>query len=392
MRNALIIALNHLNSLRRDRLAALFMFILPLLLAFVTGLAFGGGGSSAGTYTVPVAVVDLDGGPLAANMAAVFEREPFSRRDATQSEASALLKERAVSATVVIPANISQLLQAGNPVTVAILQSAAQEGPRLVEQHLTAELSRMRAAAAVANLLHTGDAASWNSAYITAYNAWASTQDLVRVSVSTAGETRVTSHADGYNLSSPGYMVMFGLMNVTAAGAALILRERESGTLSRLLSAPLSRGQLIAGKMLGLIFTGVLQMTVLAAASGLLFGVNWGQSPLSLLLVIIAFSVAAAGLGMFLAAVCKSASQASAVGVLTVLVLSMLGGTWWPMELMPRALQLISRLVPSGWAMAAFVDIILRGAGVGQLWLHTAVLAAFGIFFAALGARLFRYS
>jgi ABC-2 type transport system permease protein len=390
MKNALIIALNHLNNLRKDRLALAFMFILPLLLAFVTGLAFGGG-SSSGTYVIPVAVVELDGGAFGARIAAVFDQEPFARRDVGEEEAATLLQERAVSATVIVPANATDLLQSGQRISLSILQTVAQEGPRMVEQHLNAELSRIRAAAAAASLVSQNGIQDWQTSFAAAYGVWALHEDPVKVSVDTLGTAPVANHADGYNLSSPGYMVMFGLMSITAAGAALILRERESGTLSRLLSAPLSRGQLILGKMLGLILTGTVQASVLAAASGLLFGVSWGTSPLTLLVIIVAFSFAAAGLGMFLAALCKSASQASAVGVLTVLVLSMLGGIWWPMELMPRQVQLISRLVPSGWAMAAFTDIIVRGASLGQLWVHTAVLAAFGAVFATLGVRFFRY-
>ena len=391
MRNSLIVAMNHLNNLRKDRLALAFMFILPLLLSFVTGLAFGGGASND-SYAIPVAIVDLDGGPLGQSIAAIFDNEPFVRYTVSDAEAREMLQQREVSAAVMIPVGVADLLQSGSPVTVTILQSAAQEGPRLVEQHLTAELMRIRAAAATAQLIEQTGIQDWGNAYSAAYALWAPGEQPVKVSVEALSTTpRAADYADGYNLSSPGYIVMFGLMSITAAGAALILRERDTGTLGRLLSAPLSRGALILGKMLGLIFTGVLQMSILAAASQLLFGVNWGQSPLTLLAIIVAFSFAAAGLGMFLAALCKTASQASAVGVLTVLVLSMLGGTWWPMELMPRSVQLISRLVPSGWAMAAFTDIILRGAGLGQLWLHAAVLAGFGLAFATLGARMFRY-
>lgn len=78
--------------------------------------------------------------------------------------------------------------------------------------------------------------------------------------------------------SSPGFVVMFGMMTVITAGAGTMLTERENGTLARLLAAPLNRFHLFSGKVLGLMASGVLQMTLLIAAGRFLFNVEWGRN------------------------------------------------------------------------------------------------------------------
>jgi ABC-2 type transport system permease protein len=392
VRNIFNVAFNHINNIRKDKLAWVVFLLLPLVLAFVTGMAFGGSQTASGdSYQIAVAVVDLDGGPIGGHIASLFQQDPFLTYEVDEETGREMLRERSISTLVIIPAGLERALSTGNAVSIAVVRTTAQEGPRLVEQHLTAELARIRAATAAAAIVTRTGSGLWMNAFATAQELWPVDFQPVQVKVENLGPRENDSFAMGYNLASPGYIVMFGLMSITAAGAASILQERQMGTLARLLSAPLSRGGLIMGKVMGLIFMGILQMTILIVAGQLLFGVNWGQSPLALALIVVSFSFAAAGLGMFLASICNTASQANAYGVLIVLVLTMLGGTWWPMELMPRTVQLISRLVPSGWAMSAFTDIILRGYGMEQLWLHSAVLLAFGSVFTLAGTKLFRY-
>lgn len=73
------------------------------------------------------------------------------------------------------------------------------------------------------------------------------------------------------------------------------------------------------------------------------------------------------------------------------MLMAMLGGTWWPVEILPSYMQLIAKLVPSGWAMQGFVDLIMRNADLGRLALPVLVLFAFGAVFLTLGAVLFKH-
>ena len=143
--------------------------------------------------------------------------------------------------------------------------------------------------------------------------------------------------------------------------------------------------------MLGLMITGILQMSIMIMAGRILFNVEWGRNLPALFLVVISLSFASTGFGLMLSSLSKSKGQAEAVGVLSVIVMSMLGGSWWPVEILPATMQTVAKLVPAGWAMEGFIAVIMRGAGAGEVLLPFAVMMGFGIVFVIIGVSLFRH-
>ncbi len=390
MRQVFLIAENHARTLFKDRTAVLIMLLLPLALSFVTGMAFGDISTESQRYGVPVAFVDGDGGLVAQSIIDAMSVYPYSPQSAGEDEARQLVRDREVAVAVFIPPGLEQSLQQELPIEITVLRSSYQESPRMVEQHLNGLLLRIRSAAAAANLARSASI-DWSDAYAQAQSLWEPFPPVTVTSTTVALEPK-THIPTGYNLASPGYVVMFGMMMAISAGASIILAERDGGTLGRLLTSPLSQSQLLLGKALGIMITAVIQMSILIALGQMIFGVSWGSNLPGLVMLVITLSMAATGIGMFLASLCRTSSQASATGVLTVLVLSMLGGTWWPLEVMPSHMQTIARTIPSGWAMDGFTSIIMRGAGPGDVLVHALVMAAFGAVFLFAAIKIFRYS
>ncbi len=304
------------------------MLAVPLILSFVTGLAF-----SQDEYSVPVAFVDNDGSEIAQDMIRALSVPPYRITIVAEEEARDLVGDREVSAAIIIPPGLERSLREGEPEEIAVLRADFQESPRMVEQHLTGLLVQIQSAAAAASLAEARGV-SWTEAYRAARDLW-EPDPPVTVEVTALDGTIHSEIPIGYNLSSPGYVVMFGMMTVIVAGASTILSERDGGTLGRLLAAPLSRSQLMTGKTLGIILGGIVQMFLLILLDQILFGVNWGSNLPALMLLVISLGIASGGIGIFLASLCRTSSQASATGVLVVLTMSMLGGTWWPLEVIP---------------------------------------------------------
>jgi len=96
-------------------------------------------------------------------------------------------------------------------------------------------------------------------------------------------------------------------------------------------------------------------------------GVNWGNSPLSVLLIAISLHYLQLVLGTILSSVVKTSAQAGALTVLISIVTSMIGGAWWPIEIMPKYLQTIGKFTPQYWAINGFNKIILRGFGLKEI-------------------------
>jgi ABC-2 type transport system permease protein len=213
----------------------------------------------------------------------------------------------------------------------------------------------------------------------------------VVVVVESAGEAPPQpATADGFSQSSPGMLVTFGLVSIMS-GAITLLLERQTGTLRRLLTAPLTRSAVMGGKLLGVMAAGVLQAAILIVAGALLFKVEWGGSPVALAVMVVAFVFSVAGLGIAIAGFARTYAQANALSQILTYSTAALGGAWWPIEIVPDWMERVAMITPVYWAMQGFQDIIVRGEGLAAVLPDAAVLCAMGAVFLALGLSRFRH-
>jgi ABC-type Na+ efflux pump permease subunit len=189
-----------------------------------------------------------------------------------------------------------------------------------------------------------------------------------------------------YQLLVPSYTVMFAFFLVLTVGW-LFVAERRQGTLKRLRAAPLSRTQILLGKLLPCYALSVAQGFILLGAGRVVFGMNWGPHPLWLVPLVLATSLAAMGMALLVAAVARTETQVSIYGTLLVLVLAGLSGAMMGnRELMPEQMQTISRITPHAWALDAYNELLLNLEDP-KTWIIAracGVLAAFGVGFIVL--------
>ena len=200
------------------------------------------------------------------------------------------------------------------------------------------------------------------------------------------GGTGVLSRgAYRYKLLVPSYTVMFAFFLVLTVGW-LFVAERRQGTMKRLNAAPLTRSQILLGKMIPCFLLSLFQGIFLLGAGKLLFDMSWGPQPLWLIPVVITTSIAAMGLAMFVAALARTETQVSIYGTLLVLVLAGLSGSLMgSRSLMPPEMQRISRVTPHAWALDAYQQLLITSnpelVTVGTACL---VLTGFGVGFLLL--------
>ena len=188
-----------------------------------------------------------------------------------------------------------------------------------------------------------------------------------------------------YQILVPSLTVTFAFFIVVTAGW-LFVGERRLGTLVRLRVAPLSRGQILAGKMLPCLAVSLIQGFLLLAAGRLVFGMSWGPHPLWLIPVVISTSVAATGLALLVSCVTKTESQVAVYGTLLVLVLAGVNGFLMPRDLMPDAMKTWSKITPHAWALDAYNQLLLSSTPRIEIVIAScAALLAFGIFFLIVG-------
>jgi ABC-type Na+ efflux pump permease subunit len=191
--------------------------------------------------------------------------------------------------------------------------------------------------------------------------------------------------AQRYQVLVPSYTVMFAFFLVLTVGW-LFVAERRQGTLMRLRAAPVSRTQLLIGKLLPCFALSVAQGVFLLLAGKLIFNMSWGSAPFALLLVVLSTSLAAMGLALLVAAVARTETQVAIYGTLLVLVLAGVSGCLMgDRELMPEAMQQLSLFTPHAWALVAYKQLLTTSVPDLRIVFEACtVLAAFGAGFIAL--------
>jgi ABC-2 type transport system permease protein len=144
-----------------------------------------------------------------------------------------------------------------------------------------------------------------------------------------------------------------------------------------MVSTPTTMPTILVGEALGRFSVALFQAIFIVGATALLFGVTWGD-PLGATLVVVAFSLVAAGVAMLIGAVATNAEQASSIGVFAGLGVAAIGGAMVPPEIFPEPMATISWLTPHRWALDAFRDLI-GGAGVADILPQLGVLFAMAV-------------
>ncbi len=177
----------------------------------------------------------------------------------------------------------------------------------------------------------------------------------------------------GATRSVGGWAMMFLLFSITASGASLF-EEKANGVTLRILSSPVSRLQILWGKYLFNIFLGIIQLLVLFFAGFLFFNIDVFSNFFNLLLIIIAASAASTAFGMVLAAFSKTPAQARGLGTFLILLMSAIGGAWFPTFILPGFIQSLSKLTLVYWSIEGFLQVLWRGASTIEILPYIGVL------------------
>jgi ABC-2 type transport system permease protein len=160
--------------------------------------------------------------------------------------------------------------------------------------------------------------------------------------------------------------------------------------MEQLLSTPLRPAELLLGKMMAFFVVGVIDTLIAVLVAIFVFHVPFRGSLPLLAGTSCMFLFGSFSWGIFLSAITKSQLMAYQVGFVTSFLPSfLLSGFVWAIENMPRAIQLITYLVPARYFITILKGIFLKGVGLEALWVELAFLVAYaGIIFVAATLKL----
>ena len=202
--------------------------------------------------------------------------------------------------------------------------------------------------------------------------------------------SRFNPTRESANLFVPGLMAMV-LTIISALMTALSLtREKEMGTMEALLVSPLRPWQIIIGKVAPYLVIGFVSVAAVLIEARVVFHVPIEGSVTLLLAEGLLFILVALSIGILVSARTSSQRVAMLGAMLgTMLPTLMLSGFIFPIESMPKALQLVCNLVPAKWFVLVARGVMLKGVGLSYLWRETAVLAVMALVLLVMSARSF---
>ncbi len=384
-----------------SRTELLFFIILPIVFTFIIGGGFGG--STNQDERARLLIVDNAHSALSQQLIDALDKSGSVRPDIlAQAEAETEFNANRAPALLTIPAKFDQSGVAQG-LSIDLRTKPNNLNTPIVERGVSMAVSTISVASSAAQL-SVNEAERIkpfaNAADRRAYFDHALTQAQTAVgsgqgSTSTSGAeiTRTATAPYRYNPAaqgSAGQLVTWVFIPLLGIGS-MFAYERQSGTLRRLFVMPVSKAQLLLGTIGGQFFISLVQMTLLIGFGILVMGLNWGNDLAGLAVMMIATGLCGAAMGTMLGAFVKSASQANGLSIMLGMVMALLGGCWYPQEIIPEGVRTVLQIIPTTWAMRGLSDLAARGLGLGAILPSAAVLIGFAIVFFGVGIARFRY-
>jgi ABC-2 type transport system permease protein len=189
----------------------------------------------------------------------------------------------------------------------------------------------------------------------------------------------------------PAVLAMILMVMTMLLSAMGVVREKEIGTMEQLIVTPIRPWQLLLGKLAPFAIIGVVQMSLATAVTVFGFGVPLRGSFLVLLGLTLLFILSTLGLGLFVSTVVATQQQAMMGAVFSAMVpMIYLSGLIFPIENMPRPVQLITYVIPLRYYAEIIRGVFLRGSDLSVLWPEAITLLAMGALILMLASLRFR--
>jgi ABC-2 type transport system permease protein len=368
MRAALLIAVKDLRQRIRDRSFFLWGIVAPVGLAAIFSMLLGSV-PDGDSVRVSFGAVDQDGGEVArifsddvlGGLQQSDVVEQIVRYDDVGAAESAVAGGD-VDAVFVIPAGFTEKADGGEEVAIQVIG--------FVDSPIGTQVARSVAQAFAAEINGVGLAVGTVAAMEGSMPDQAEIDSMIseirdipaRITVGTIAASDKELEASTFYSAAMAVMFLFLIVQFGVLG---LLEEKENGTLSRLLAAPLRRVSVVAGKALTSFVIGVLSMTAVILITSLALGADWGD-PLGVAILVLAGILAALGLMMLVAAFAKTAEQAGNLQAIAGFLLAMVGGAFFPIAQAGGFLETVSKITPHAWFLRGLGDLA-AGEGVGGI-------------------------
>lgn len=397
------ITLNDLYLIFKDWKPAVFLVAAPIIFTLMFGFMFGGFGGSDQDARLVVGWVQQDESNTTALLKTELENSDVIRlTELAETDLEALkkqVKDDKLTAVVIIPSGYgAALLNEENPL-LSIIMDESGSAAKTAENEILMTANRLISAIKTANIsadvyanaagfADTTEKATYiDDALTRTLQAW-QTPPVTALSTHTQADDSNDAAENSFAHSSPGMILQFAIAGIMGA-AEVIVQERKTGNLKRLMTTSVSRFSILVGHWLAMFLMIALQMVVLIGFGQLALGLNYLAQPLATLAMALAVCALIASLGLLIGVLSREPEHTIVFSLIPMMVFAGLGGAWVPVEMMGGAVINIAKFTPIYWGMVGFKDILLRNAPLAGVLLPAGILMLMGLIFVIPAVILF---
>lgn len=351
-------------QMKRDRLTLGIMIGVPIVQLLMFGYAI-----QTDVRHIPTVVLDRSRTPESRDLIAAFENTGSFRivdHVDDQPELDAAIERGRAQAGIIVPPEYARDLGRGRTATVQVVIDASDP---------LSSQSALAAAAGVGQVRNLG--------------ALETAADRTTLPFEVRIRPRYNPGLRSPNYIVPGLVGVILTLTLVLITAMAIVRERERGTLEQLIVTPITKTELMLGKIAPYIGVGIVQMTAVLTLGRFVFDVPLSGSLLLLYGVSLIFVIASLSFGLFISTMVKNQQQAMQVSFFFVMPNILLSGFMFPRAAMPALFQWFSLLLPLTHYLLILRGILLKGVGLEAIWPQVVILCGFAVALISLAVRRF---
>jgi drug efflux transport system permease protein len=358
----------------RDRMTFLLLLLIPvfLMITFSYSLA-------VDIKEVPITLIDADHSRLSREFVAVLSNSQdlvVGSEAENYSQAEAWFDRSLIKALVVIPPDFSQKLDAGQPVDIQVLVDGTDPA--------TGQF-------AIDNILSRSQAFGQQIALRVLSREAAGSRPLaMKEPIDLQARTWYNPTLNNQKGIVPAMLAL--VLNLPAVAVmSAIVREKELGTLESIFATPLSRAELLVGKIIPYIVSSLISALLCAAAAVYIFGAPFQGSLALFMLLALDFFLNAFSMALLISIFLSSQAASSLVGLLVFLFPGFfLSGIFHPISAFPDIVKEEASFLPSTPFVAVVRGLMIKGQGLAVLWPQAVLMLGMGVALTALSIILFK--
>ena len=385
MIRVLDIALKDLMQLLRDFRTFMFLLIMPIIFTFLFGFAFGGFGGGDSDSRLPVSYLSHDDHWVADSLHDLLASSEVIRLQEntfySDMDLNKLVADGDIAAAIIVPEGYGRAVLRNKTARIVVVADTSQPAWATIKAEVLRIAGRLNGAVRTATIIDQVEPnrIPFDYAFEQSLSAWDEPPIAIKETTSLSVK-KTDNQAMALAHTAPGMMLQFSIAGLLTA-AQVIVTERKSRTLQRLLTTATRRIHIVIGHYFAIFVLIFSQFMILIIFGQSILKVDYLQVPLATFTVAVSAALCISAMGLLIGIAAQTEEQAITFSLIPMFVLSGLGGAWVPLEVTGPAFRTIGHVSPVAWGMDGFENIAARGLGFNSVLLPAGALLGYAILF-----------